>query len=93
MISVCMATFNGGLYLRQQIDSILCQLNPGDELIISDDGSTDDTLFIIKSYNDSRIKYNIMSFMIAEIIYMTIALLIAETIFSCIKKMFGKKNS
>lgn len=56
MISVCMATYNGEKYIREQIDSILVQLGPNDELIISDDGSTDATLSIIGSYNDARIK-------------------------------------
>lgn len=56
MISVCMATYNGERFLREQIDSILCQLAPEDELIISDDGSTDGTLGIIQSYNDPRIR-------------------------------------
>ena len=56
MISVCMATYNGERFLREQIDSILCQLGPDDELIISDDGSTDGTLEIIESYKDKRIK-------------------------------------
>lgn len=56
MISVCMATCNGEKYLREQIDSILVQLGEDDELIISDDGSTDSTLGIINAYNDSRIK-------------------------------------
>ena len=56
MISVCMATYNGERFLREQIDSILCQLAPDDELIISDDGSTDGTLDIIQSYNDKRIR-------------------------------------
>lgn len=55
-ISVCMATYNGEQYLRPQLDSILNQLSPGDELIISDDGSTDGTLDIIESYSDQRIK-------------------------------------
>lgn len=56
MISVCMATYNGSLYLRQQVKSILCQLSPEDELVVSDDGSRDDTLQILSSYNDNRIK-------------------------------------
>lgn len=56
MISVCMATYNGEKYLREQVDSILSQLTKDDELIISDDGSTDSTIDILKSYNDSRIK-------------------------------------
>jgi len=50
-----MAVHNGALFLRQQIDSILAQLNPGDELMISDDKSTDSTMAIIKSYDDARI--------------------------------------
>lgn len=56
MVSVCMAVFNGEKYIKQQIDSILPQLNPNDELIISDDGSTDRTLEIIGSFQDNRVK-------------------------------------
>ena len=59
MISVCMATFNGGKYVREQIESILPQLDISDELIISDDGSSDGTLPEIKKIGDGRIKlYN-----------------------------------
>lgn len=56
MTSVCMAAYNGERFIKKQIDSILCQLSPDDEFIISDDGSTDRTLEIIASYNDKRIK-------------------------------------
>lgn len=56
MVSVCMATYNGEKYVRQQIDSILCQLAADDELVISDDNSTDCTMQILMSYNDKRIK-------------------------------------
>lgn len=55
MISVCMVTYNGEKYIHAQIDSILKQLNCDDNLIISDDGSGDGTLDIIKSFCDSRI--------------------------------------
>lgn len=55
-ISVCIATYNGELYLRPQLDSIIVQLSENDEIIISDDSSTDNTISIIKSYNDQRIK-------------------------------------
>ena len=55
MISVCIATYNGEKYIKEQIDSILCQLGIEDEVIISDDGSTDATLTIIESYKDDRI--------------------------------------
>lgn len=56
MRSVIMATLNGEKYIKSQIDSILCQLNDTDELIISDSGSTDSTISIINNYNDKRIK-------------------------------------
>lgn len=57
MISVCMATYNGAKYLSEQIDSILCQLEDSDELIISDDSSTDGTVEILKTYLiDNRVK-------------------------------------
>ena len=55
-VSVCMATYNGGKYIHQQIKSILVQLDVNDELVISDDGSSDNTLVIINSFNDDRIK-------------------------------------
>lgn len=56
MISVCMATHNGEKYIKEQIDSILTQLSENDELIISDDGSSDNTISIIKSIADTRIR-------------------------------------
>jgi glycosyltransferase involved in cell wall biosynthesis len=55
-LSVCMATYNGSLYLREQLDSILKQLDADDELIVSDDHSTDDTPSILASYRDARIR-------------------------------------
>lgn len=56
MISVCMATYNGEKYIREQLISILKQIGKNDEVIVSDDGSVDGTLNVIKSLNDSRIK-------------------------------------
>lgn len=58
MISVCMATYNGQEFLKEQLDSILCQIQEKDELIISDDGSSDSTKRLIQEYQ-SRYK-NIM---------------------------------
>lgn len=51
-----MATYNGERYVKDQIDSILCQLREEDELIISDDGSSDSTISIIQSYTDNRLR-------------------------------------
>lgn len=55
-ISVCIATYNGEKYIKEQILSILPQLSVTDEIIVSDDGSSDKTLTIIESLNDARIK-------------------------------------
>lgn len=55
-ISVCIATYNGEKYISEQIDSILSQLSANDEVVISDDASTDNTVNIINSYNDPRLK-------------------------------------
>jgi glycosyltransferase involved in cell wall biosynthesis len=51
-----MATRNGERYIRRQLESILTQLKPDDELVISDDSSTDGTIGIIKSFRDPRIR-------------------------------------
>lgn len=56
IISIAMATYNGEKYIKEQIDSILHQINVNDEIIISDDGSKDQTIEIIKAYKDARIK-------------------------------------
>lgn len=56
MISVCIATHNGESYIKEELLSILPQLGPADEVIISDDGSIDRTVEIIKSLEDHRIK-------------------------------------
>ena len=54
-ISVCMATFNGEKFVREQIQSIILQFEKNDELIIFDDFSTDKTVEIISSIKDPRI--------------------------------------
>lgn len=55
-ISICMATHNGEAFLRQQLESILPQLNKGDELVVSDDQSCDRTVEIIHAYNNPLIR-------------------------------------
>jgi glycosyltransferase involved in cell wall biosynthesis len=51
-----MATYNGAPFVRAQLDSILAQLTSGDELIVSDDGSTDGTAELVESFGDRRIR-------------------------------------
>jgi glycosyltransferase involved in cell wall biosynthesis len=56
MISVCMATYNGEKFIEEQVHSILSQLGQEDELIVSDDSSSDMTLFLLRQMKDRRIK-------------------------------------
>lgn len=56
MISVCMATYNGAAYIEEQVVSILDQLPEDGELVIADDGSTDNTLKILADFGDPRIR-------------------------------------
>jgi glycosyltransferase involved in cell wall biosynthesis len=56
MISVCLATYNGEKYIKEQLESILLQLQINDEIIVSDDNSLDHTLKIIREFKDNRIK-------------------------------------
>lgn len=57
LVSVVMPVYNGSRYLREAIDSILSQTYSNFELYIVNDGSTDDSENIIKSYTDPRVKY------------------------------------
>src|ERR1700722_16776290 len=54
--SICMATYNGERHIYKQVKSILDQISPQDEVIVSDDYSIDGTIDILKSFNDARIK-------------------------------------
>ena len=51
-----MATYNGESFIREQLTSILSQLVFDDEVWIADDGSTDDTLEIVKEFRDPRVQ-------------------------------------
>ena len=56
-VTVLMAVYNGARYLREALESILCQSFRDFEFLIIDDGSTDDTLAILNEYarKDARI--------------------------------------
>lgn len=56
-VSVVMCCYNSERYIKETIDSVLNQTFSDFEFIIWNDGSTDTTEQIIKSYNDERIKY------------------------------------
>lgn len=56
VVSVCMATYNGERYLREQLDSILVELEPTDEVVIIDDASSDGTVALLETYGDPRVR-------------------------------------
>jgi len=52
-VSVVMTTYNGARHLREQLDSLGAQSHLPDELVVGDDGSTDETLQILEDFADS----------------------------------------
>ncbi len=56
-VSVCIPTYNRSDYLQYSVNSVLNQTYTDFELIICDDGSTDDTPDVVKGFADSRIRY------------------------------------
>lgn len=57
LVSVIMPVYNASAFLREAIDSICSQTYSNVEILIINDGSTDDSDKIILSYKDERIKY------------------------------------
>nr|WP_246733235.1 glycosyltransferase [Methylobacterium sp. BTF04] len=56
MVSVLVKTYNHAAYVRQTIESVLDQSFQDFEIVVTDDGSTDGTLSILKTFVDPRIK-------------------------------------
>ncbi len=54
MVSVCIATYNGGEMLRTQLASILPQLSPTDEIVISEDGDLEETRKLVADITTVR---------------------------------------
>ena len=55
-VSVVMAVYNGQRFLREQVESVLDELLPGDELIVVDDASLDDSLAFLGSIKSTVLK-------------------------------------
>ncbi len=51
-VEILLATYNGGRFLREQLDSLAAQTHRPLSLVVRDDGSTDDTLAIVEGYAD-----------------------------------------
>ena len=57
MISVVIPTYNRGHVIRKSIESVLNQSFDDIEVIVVDDGSTDDTKLVVHNINDDRVRY------------------------------------
>ena len=58
LVSIIMNCYNGRIFLKDSIDSIISQTYENWELIFWDNQSTDDSSILLKSFQDKRIKYN-----------------------------------
>lgn len=59
-VAILMATYNGGAYIKQQIESILNQSFKNWTLFIRDDGSTDDTIEIVRQYEQNYTQIHVL---------------------------------
>ena len=50
-MSIAMCTYNGAEFLAAQLESILAQTRPPDEIVVCDDGSTDDTRALLEDFS------------------------------------------
>jgi len=57
LISIIINCYNGSLFVRQAVESVLSQTYSNWEVVFWDNQSTDDSASIVKSYKDSRIRY------------------------------------
>ncbi len=53
-ISVALCTYNGAAYLTEQLQSILRQTYPVAQIVVVDDGSTDDTISILRAFGEQH---------------------------------------
>lgn len=53
-VSVAMTSYNGEKYIHKQLSSILSNLGNNDEVVISDDGCTDNTRCIVEKFDDQE---------------------------------------
>jgi len=56
-VSAIISTYNYAAFIRDALDSVLGQTRPPNEVIVVDDGSTDETADIVASYANAGVRY------------------------------------
>jgi glycosyltransferase involved in cell wall biosynthesis len=55
LVSVCVPTYNGARHIEEALASVLMQTHEEIEVLVRDDGSTDDTVALVRSFDDPRL--------------------------------------
>lgn len=55
-VSVCIPAYNGAAFIAEALSSVLAQTFADFELLVVDDGSSDDTMEIVRSFTDTRLQ-------------------------------------
>lgn len=58
LVSICIPVYNSGAFIKETLESVLAQSYPSIEVVVVDDGSKDDTVKIIESMKDPRLKFH-----------------------------------
>jgi glycosyltransferase involved in cell wall biosynthesis len=58
-LSVMIPNFNYGRYIGETIQSVLSQATPGVEIVVCDNASTDDSVAVVGSYQDKRVRLTV----------------------------------
>lgn len=87
-VSVALCTYNGETYIREQLRSILNQTRVPDEIVICDDGSSDQTVFIARSVLEAsnvsyRIEVNAASLGVADNFLKALKMTTGDWVFTC----------
>lgn len=94
-ISIALCTYNGAKYLTEQLESLKNQTVRADEVIVCDDGSTDNTINILKKYEDIlsiKLFVNEKSLGVTKNFEKAISLCSGDIIFLCDQDDIWEKN-
>lgn len=98
MISVAMTTYNGAQYITEQLESIRMQTRKVDEIVIVDDGSSDNTVELVRAFAEKypecgiRLEQNEANLGFKKNFYKAMSLCEGDVIFLCDQDDIWKEN-